>query len=242
MTATPAVAPVWDKYHNWTLRPPEMPTGTPRCLQFFLALLLACCPPGSDPVCVSQPSISRFPGQPREPGGWSEGWAVQAGCLLHLSPAHNQGERTLAPLSFPSLSPPLLPLTLRHFASLGGLGKYLRGQLEGQGGQWKQTFPSFSPPLSVSGALISDALVLYSLNTEALELERGSLGDRGGCQGWKEGGQLMIKGKGQGARELVTWLGSWMTFQSSSRAGSLCLGLAFTHSTVDGAEHGDACP
>ncbi|KAH0518492.1 Pulmonary surfactant-associated protein C [Microtus ochrogaster] len=28
-----------------------MPTGTPRCLQFFLALLLPCCPPGSGPVC-----------------------------------------------------------------------------------------------------------------------------------------------------------------------------------------------
>lgn len=82
---------------------------------------------------------------------------------------------------------------------MGGLGKYLRGQLEGQGGQWEQTFPSFFPPLSVSGALISDAM---ALNTEALKLERGYLGDRGGCQGWKEGGQLMIKGKGQGAREL----------------------------------------
>lgn len=35
--------------------------------------------------------------------------------LLHLSPAHHQGERTLAFPSFPSLSPPLL-LTLRPFA------------------------------------------------------------------------------------------------------------------------------
>jgi hypothetical protein len=70
------------------------------------------------------------------------------------------------------------------------LGKYLRGQLESQGRQWEQTFPSFSPPLSFSGALISDARLLYSFDTEALQLERGFLGDREAARAGEKGASL----------------------------------------------------
>lgn len=73
---------------------------------------------------------------------------------------------------------------------MGDLGKYLRGQLEGQGGQWEQTFPSFFPPLSVSRALIPDARPLYSLDTETLQLERAPLGDSEAARAGEKGASL----------------------------------------------------
>lgn len=154
----------------------EMLTGTQRCLQLSLALSLACCPPGTGSVHVSQPinpSVARTTGD-GSGGPGRQGWAA-GGCLLYLAPAHSRACTQLREELFPLFHGPLSSFTPPRTLAARGLGKYLKGQLgvEQSGGS-KHFLPSLLPQAS-QGLSAQMPWCCASWGLKALHLERGSL-------------------------------------------------------------------